>query len=723
MGGNSTKIAFEVCVVSGDYSGDELGPGVNMVMFDSVGNQSPTITLANIFQNESDYTQAKFTIDLQPWSKLKVFRRLHHIEFWCTAETNPPPAWFLDRVIIRDRRFGMTAEWKYFFFPVHQWISPDHQYVVHDCESWLPVQDPFPDLRDAELSMRLQFFTFFQRAKGLPVELHDIPPSEYFTSDSRWSIESLVLEVIERYGLAPEYTSQEPWNSLDELGSFYKRYNVTEPMSLQFWMMNDICFGAQRIRGCNPFMIRLCRQLPESFAAAATWIKPHLEGWTLKQLTSANRLYLLDYGIMHGVSCKRGRALCAPLVLLLHTEKRQLRPIAIQLRHEPNETSPIFLPTDPVHIWLQAKLWVNLSDACHHMIVGRLLTHMILESVYVSLRRNLAQSHPIYQLLAPHFRSILPVTRKLKEWTFENGWIARNIQLNHKGIKQLLRRAFKQWRFDVQANLYRELESRGVYNPHGLGNYPYRQDALLIHRIIEKYVNKFVRFVYPGGTEDLLQDTELQSWRHEIASPMEEGGLGLVGVPGSSTKFRSSGDQLSDFGYSDSPEVFGLVTVDETVKFLVGLLHLIVIVTGSALRLPMFDEYGFPAHYPLSLFGAPPSDPGVSESGLLNSRVASSASSLSNTLGTERIVASLPNRQMTVEIVLYSRLASRVQQSVLGQYESDFLFKPQAVTILEEFRKDLADAVEQVDANNLSRDMHHQYRALDPSVMPNYPGI
>lgn len=58
--------------------------------------------------------------------------------------------------------------------------------------------------------------------------------------------------------------------------------------------------------------------------------------------------------------------------------------------------------------------------------------------------------------------------------------------------------------------------------------------------------------------------------------------------------------------------MFGLVTVDETVKFLVGLLHLIVIVTGSALRLPMFDEYGFPAHYPLSLFGAPPSDPGVS---------------------------------------------------------------------------------------------------------------
>lgn len=39
-----------------------------------------------------------------------------------------------------------------------------------------------------------------------------------------------------------------------------------------------------------------------------------------------------------------------------------------------------------------------------------------------------------------------------------------------------------------------------------------------------------------GGTEQIIHDNELQSWRHEIASPMEEGGLGLVGVPGSTIK-------------------------------------------------------------------------------------------------------------------------------------------------------------------------------------------
>lgn len=100
-----------------------------------------------------------------------MFKRLHHIEFWCTTQSYPPPAWFLDRVIIRDRRFGMTAEWKYFFFPVHQWISQDHQYVVHDCEAWIPQLEPFPELREEEVSRRMQFFTLFQRSKGLPVEV------------------------------------------------------------------------------------------------------------------------------------------------------------------------------------------------------------------------------------------------------------------------------------------------------------------------------------------------------------------------------------------------------------------------------------------------------------------------------------------------------------------------------------------------------------------------
>lgn len=58
--------------------------------------------------------------------------------------------------------------------------------------------------------------------------------------------------------------------------------------------------------------------------------------------------------------------------------------------------------------------------------------------------------------------------------------------------------------------------------------------------------------------------------------------------------------------------------------------------------------------------------------------------SFSNVQGLDRVLASLPNRQMTVETVLYTRLASRVQQSVLGQFESDFIFKKKAVVLLDQ---------------------------------------
>lgn len=29
---------------------------------------------------------------------------------------------------------------------------------------------------------------------------------------------------------------------------------------------NDICFGAQRLKGCNPFVIRLCTDIPEKYS-------------------------------------------------------------------------------------------------------------------------------------------------------------------------------------------------------------------------------------------------------------------------------------------------------------------------------------------------------------------------------------------------------------------------------------------------------------------------
>lgn len=41
------------------------------------------------------------------------------------------------------------------------------------------------------------------------------------------------------------------------------------------------------------------------------------------------------------------------------------------------------------------------------------------------------------------------------------------------------------------------------------------------------------------GSVDLLEDVELQNWRNELADPMEDGGLGLVGVPLGKARVRT----------------------------------------------------------------------------------------------------------------------------------------------------------------------------------------
>ncbi|VDN19444.1 unnamed protein product [Dibothriocephalus latus] len=62
----------------------------------------------------------------------------------------------------------------------------------------------------------------------------------------------------------------------------------------------------------------------------------------------------------------------------------------------------------------------------------------------------------------------------------------------------------------------------------------------------------------------------------------------------------------------------------------------------------------------------------------------SSVSGISTSSGLDRTIAALPNQRTTVEMVLFTRICSRVRQSVLGKYDSTFIVDPRAVPLLEE---------------------------------------
>ncbi|PAA89542.1 hypothetical protein BOX15_Mlig001506g7, partial [Macrostomum lignano] len=686
MGSKSSKIAFEICSVTSDYKVADQGPMVTLHMYDKDGNVSPAFSLSNaFFQEEDGSVRDKFTIPQASWCR-KGFGKVHKIEFWRDA-SGVEFDWFCEKVIIRDRRQGIGGKWLYSYFPVHRWIHPDRHYFSHDCESFLPADDPMPDERIAELTERRNNFQLYQRGPGLPLELQCVPADETFTFDNRWAIEKTKDEIIMSKGLDVHYSSVDHFASFDDMVNYYRTYSITEPLSVQRWspmaQEHDIVFGAQRLRGCNPFAVRVCKAIPDNFGVAVEWLKPHLEGWTLQHILDARRLFIVDYAIMEGVECKNGRQFCSPMALFFWTERLQLVPLAIQLNQTVGPASPVIMPTDSPHAWLQAKLWFNLADSCYHLVVHRLMHHLILEGVYVAMRKNLAQSHPIYQALAPHFQHLLAVNSRLKDWFFnDSGWIGQNMQLSRKGIRQLLKKAYKGWRFDQHVNIYRELESRGVYDSSVLPGYPYREDAMLLHKVINGYSDRLSRHYYANPMEAmkrrLMEDIELQAWWVEMTNPLEKGGLGLKGLPGKN----------------------GIQHVDELVSLITNFLFMIC-VQGSAAWNPQFDEYGFAPNYPLALHGCLPQDP-------------------AEDLALDESLQTLPCKREFLDTLLSFRLCQRQRGSRLGEYELQLNHDPAAVRMLQEFKEELAAASASIKSRNSNRDPVYLYTALDPERMLNH---
>ena len=66
---------------------------------------------------------------------------------------------------------------------------------------------------------------------------------------------------------------------------------------------------------------------------------------------------------MENLPCRNGYFCCAPICLLYVNGSNQLVPIAIQLKQEPGDENPIFLPSDNLMDWLVAKIYYQSAHA------------------------------------------------------------------------------------------------------------------------------------------------------------------------------------------------------------------------------------------------------------------------------------------------------------------------------------------------------------------------
>jgi arachidonate 5-lipoxygenase len=319
-------------------------------------------------------------------------------------------------------------------------------------------------------------------------------------------------------------------------------------------------------------------------------------------------------------------------------------------------------------------MWFNNADAQFHQAVTHLgYTHLVMEGIAVVTHRNLSQSHPIFKLLAPHFLYLIAInTRAVNKLSAPGGILDQTFTIEAAGILELVRRRKPTWRLDIDGTIPEDFKARGVDDPNVLPNYSCRDDAVLLYDVIKKYVTKYVDLYYETN-DVLLADEEIQKWREEIDGGSK--GLGLLGVPGENGKFTTK-EQL----------IFVLTSVVSTCS------------VGHAMaNFAQYDEYCHPLNYPSLFRGEPPKDKAP--------------------LTENHVIASLPDKDAHFLIMITGKILSDRGTKPLGDFEVNYVFDPNAVKIVNEFRQDLSKAGEIIRERCRTREPPYPY--LDPAEVPN----
>ncbi|XP_022255737.1 allene oxide synthase-lipoxygenase protein-like isoform X2 [Limulus polyphemus] len=506
-----------------------------------------------------------------------------------------------------------------------------------------------------------------------PTKSWKLPHDEKFKGDYKWDIIKTKGSLLLTTSLI-NLASKDKWESLEDLKTVYK-FSLEEPKCVQYWT-DDKWFGLQRVQGANPVLITLCTEIPSKFGVEPEMVKPFLEGLTLEKALLQKRLFIVDLKILKDVACKDARMLTAPIALFFLNDRKELMPIAIQLFQDKGPDNPVFLPSDPEYTWLLAKIFYNNADATYHQSCTHLgFTHLLMEGVVVCTHRNLSPSHPLFKLMAPHFLYLLAINaRGLEKLISENGWVDTTMTVGRCGMFQLIKRGLKQWHVDVNGIIPNDFRARNVDDPAILPNYPYRDDSTAIYKAVRNYVTRVLQFYY-DKPEKVINDVELQNWREELVLSRNEGGIGLVGVPGENEKF----------------------TMVEQVIDMVTVIIAICSIGHAAANFLQYEEYGFPPNYPGIVYSEVPKDKGP------------------HTL--EDVLKTLPDKETSLDIMVITKLLSRLGTKPLGDFEVKYLYHPVCLKAAEKFCAELKDISTRIQVRNESAEFPYPW--LDPKIVPN----
>ena len=541
---------------------------------------------------------------------------------------------------------------------------------------FLPQNDPNKAQRQSSLEKGRKEYEF--RYDFLPplAMLKSVPASENFSTKY---IAERTLETAELGVNMMAVKAHAIWDPLNELQDYEDFFPVLPKPNVMKTYETDDSFAEQRLCGVNPVVLRQIKQMPANFAFTIEELQAKFgNSINLIERLATGNLYVADYRplafIQGGTFAKGKKYLPAPIAFFCwrssgFQDRGQLVPIAIQIKPNLGQASPLLTPFDDALTWFYAKSCVQIADSNHHEMSSHLCrTHFVMEPFAVVTPRQLAENHPLRILLKPHFRFMLANNDLGRKGLVNRGGpvdelLAGTLQES----LQIVVDAYKDWSLD-QFALPRELKNRGMDDVKNLPHYPYRDDGILLWNAINKFVFNYLELYYKSPT-DLKADVELQAWARELVA--QDGGR----VKG----MKSSIDTLEQ-----------LVEIVTTILYICGPLH-------SAVNFPQYEYMGFIPNMPLAAYKP------IQEKGDIKDRQA--------------LIDFLPPAKPTSSQLTTVFTLSAYRYDRLGYYEDEEFVDPNADDVVNKFQQELNVVQRKIELNNKGRLVNYEY--LQPRLILN----